>query len=51
MLDIYRTYMSDFNSFIFFDRNFEQRRPIYGSDSHLLNSNGHNSSFSRPFVN
>ncbi len=50
MVDIYRTYISDFNLFIFFDRNFEQRRPIYGSDSHLLSSNGHNSSFVRPFV-
>ncbi|CAF3899012.1 unnamed protein product [Rotaria sordida] len=29
--------------------NFEQQRPVYGSDSYLMNSNGHNLCFNRPF--
>ena len=31
-------------------RNSDQRRSVYASDSHLMNSSGHSSSFGRPFV-
>jgi hypothetical protein len=48
------SYIPNYNIYInqsfIFHRNAEQRKPIYASDSHLLNLNGHTSPFHRPFV-